>query len=197
MMRHVFIDAVAASHQRVIGGEQNKMVIVAMGVSGSGKSSFGRALAQAIDADFQEGDDLHPPANIAKMHAGVPLDDGDRAPWLARIALWIEGEQSLQRTGVISCSALKRAYRDQLRRAADDVRFVYLHVSRDALQQRLSQRHHFMPAALLDSQLRTLEEPCDEPDVLTVDGTYGIDRIVADVRYWLAQPGQGINPAMP
>jgi carbohydrate kinase (thermoresistant glucokinase family) len=78
------------------------MVIVAIGVSGSGKSSLGQALARAIGADFQEGDDLHPPANIDKLHAGVPLDDTDRAPWLERIAIWIAGEQRLQRTGVVS-----------------------------------------------------------------------------------------------
>lgn len=173
------------------------MVIVVMGVSASGKSSLGQALARAVGADFQEGDDLHPPANIDKLHAGMPLDDTDRAPWLERIAIWIAGEQRLQRTGVVSCSALRRCYREQLRRAAHDVRFVYLRVSRDELQQRLNQRRHFMSVALLDSQLRTLEEPHDESDVLTVEGSHAIDQIVADVRHWLAQPRRGVDTAAP
>ena len=162
------------------------MVIVVMGVSGSGKSSLGEALALALGADFQEGDAFHPPANLDKLHAGIPLDDVDRAPWLARIARWIANEKALQRTGVVSCSALKQRYREQLRAAGDDVRFVYLRVPRDGLRRRLEGRRHFMSPALLDSQLETLEEPRGEPGVLTVDGTHAIEPIVAEVRDWLA-----------
>ena len=162
------------------------MVIVVMGVSGSGKTSVGQALAVALGADFQEGDELHPAANIAKLRAGIPLDDVDRAPWLARLAGWIAAEQHTARAGVVSCSALKRAYRQQLRGAAEGLRFVYLRVPREVLHERVSRRRHFMSASLLDSQLETLEEPRGEPDTLTVDGTHAIDRLVADVRHWLA-----------
>ncbi len=173
------------------------MVIVVMGASGSGKSTLGRALAGAMGMDFQEGDELHPPANIARMHAGVALDDAERAPWLERIAAWIDGERDARRDGVISCSALKRRYRDRLRRAAGDVRFVHLQVPRDELQRRLRQREHFMPANLLDSQLQALEEPLGEPDVLTVAGDHDIARIIADVSRWLAQSPPGAGPAPP
>ncbi|MEO8809150.1 MAG: gluconokinase [Rhodanobacter sp.] len=170
------------------------MIIVVMGVSGSGKSTLGQALAAAIGADFQEGDDLHPPANIAKMRAGLPLDDEDRAPWLERIATWIASERSSQRQGVVACSALKRRYRQRLRQAADGMRFIYLQVSPNALQERLQRRTHFMPAGLLDSQLRTLEDPRNEPDVLLVDGADDLARIVADARRWLTQPLPGVEP---
>lgn len=164
------------------------MIIVVMGAAGSGKSTLGRALAEFIGADFQEGDELHPPANIEKMRAGLPLDDADRAPWLERIALWMAGERDSQRAGVVACSALKRRYRERLRHAVSDVRFIYLRVPREELQQRLRQREHFMPVALLDSQLRTLEEPQDEADVLTVAGTHDIARLIAHASDWLAQP---------
>ena len=160
------------------------MVIVVMGVSGCGKSTIGRALADALGWDFQEGDTLHPQANIDKMSAGVPLEDDDRWPWLDRIAAWIGDEDRNQRQGVVTCSALKRTYRDRLRHASDDVHFVYVQVSRAELERRTHQRLHFMPTSLLDSQLQTLEEPGPE-EALTIHGEHTIEAMIADVcRAW-------------
>jgi gluconokinase len=161
------------------------MAIVLMGVSGSGKSTVGRALADVLGCDFQEGDDLHPQANIDKMSAGIPLNDNDRQPWLQRIERWISDENAQARHGVVTCSALKRSYRDQLRRAGGDVRFVYLRLSRAELGRRMQHRRHFMPAALLDSQLQVLEEPSADEDVLTVSARESVDEIIVQVRQWL------------
>ena len=158
------------------------MVIVVMGVSGSGKTTIGQSMADAFGWDFQEGDALHPQANIDKMSAGIPLDDDDRWPWLDRIAAWIRSENENHRQGVVSCSALKRTYRDRLRRAGDDVRFVYIQVSRDELERRTRQRIHFMPTSLLDSQLQTLEEPAADELALTVCGEGTIEAMIAEVR---------------
>lgn len=161
------------------------MVIVVMGVSGCGKSTIGRSLADALGWDFQEGDALHPPSNIDKMSAGIPLDDNDRWPWLDRIAAWIRDEGEHDRHGAVTCSALKRSYRDHLRRAADGVRFVYIEVSRAELERRVQQRLHFMPASLLDDQLQTLERPSSDEDALTVSGEASITEMIAGVRHWL------------
>lgn len=161
------------------------MVIVVMGVSGCGKSTIGRSLSDALGWDFQEGDALHPQANISKLAAGTPLDDDDRWPWLDRIAAWINDEDTHARQGVVTCSALKRSYRDRLRRAGDGVRFAYIHVSRHELQRRLMQRQHFMPASLLDSQLQTLEEPTDVEGALTVSGEASMDDMIDEVSDWL------------
>lgn len=162
------------------------MIIVVMGVSGSGKSTVGQALAEALGWDFQEGDALHPPANIEKMHAGIPLDDADRAPWLERIAAWIADMKRRRLDGVVSCSALKRSYRDLLRKADADLRFVYLHLSRAELERRLRHREHFMPPSLLDSQLQALEPPSAGEPALTVDGEASLPQIVARACEWLA-----------
>lgn len=140
-------------------------VIVVMGVSGAGKSTIARTLAEELGWDFAEGDDLHPDANVAKMASGQALTDEDRWPWLARVAGWIDDEIGARRHGVITCSALKRAYRDVLRRP--EVMFVFLSVPRRELERRLAGRHgHYMPASLLDSQLAALEPP--EPDEASV-----------------------------
>jgi carbohydrate kinase (thermoresistant glucokinase family) len=129
---------------------------VVMGVSGCGKSSIGALLAQALGARFIDGDDLHPAENIAKMSQGIPLDDTDRAPWLARV-----GETLAAPDTIIACSALKRSYRDIIRaNAGHEVTFLYLHGTRDVLIERMQARPgHFMPASLLDSQLATLQPP--------------------------------------
>jgi len=161
------------------------MVIVVMGVSGSGKSTIGRSLADALGWDFQEGDALHPQANIDKMSAGVPLGDDDRWPWLDRIASWISNEGEHAKHGVVTCSALKRSYRDRLHRAGDGVCFVYIRVSRAELERRTQQRQHFMPPSLLDSQLHTLEEPASDENALTVSGEETIDVMITAVRQWL------------
>jgi gluconokinase len=141
--------------------------LVVMGVSGAGKSTIACALAEQLGWEFAEGDDLHPPANVAKMAAGQPLSDADRGPWLARVAGWIDREIEDGRHGVITCSALKRSYRDVLRRP--EVLFVYLSVPRDELERRMAARRgHYMPLSLLESQLETLEPPGPDEAALTV-----------------------------
>jgi carbohydrate kinase (thermoresistant glucokinase family) len=152
--------------------------IVVMGVTASGKSTLGEALAHALGCPFVEGDLLHPPANIAKMAAGGALTDEDRVPFLESVARSIATRQG---DLVISCSALKRAYRDRLRRADPQLLFVLPLLSRAALEQRLRQRSgHFMPATLLDSQLRDLEPPQPDEGVIQIDGTRSPEQQVAD-----------------
>lgn len=137
------------------------MIAVVMGVSGSGKSTTGAALARALGWPFVEGDDLHPPQNVAKMAAGIPLTDDDRWPWLDRIVDDLRALSKTNRDIVVACSALKQRYRDRLA-SAGDVRFVHLHGDRETIAARLAMRHHrYMPATLLDSQLATLEFPAD------------------------------------
>jgi carbohydrate kinase (thermoresistant glucokinase family) len=139
-----------------------------MGVSGCGKSTIATLLAGRLGWPFAEGDDLHPPENVAKMHTGHPLSDDDRRPWLERIAAWIDDQISAGRSAVVTCSALKRSYRDLLRR--DQVTFVYLRGERDEVSRRLATRQgHFMPATLLDSQFADLEPPGPDERALTVD----------------------------
>lgn len=143
--------------------------IVVMGVSGCGKSTLGRELAGALGVRFVEGDRLHPEGNIAKMRAGVPLDDIDREPFLLNVAAALVVGQT--RGVVVSCSALKRKYRDLIRSRAAGVRFVWPHADRAVLAARLAQRRgHYMPASLLDSQLAALEPPADDEQVIAIDG---------------------------
>jgi gluconokinase len=151
--------------------------IVVMGVSGSGKSTVGAALAQRLRVPFADADDFHPEANIAKMTAGEPLNDDDRYPWLEAIGGWLakRGDSG----GVMSCSALKRMYRDQLRLHCADVEFLHLSGSPEVIGKRQASRPgHFMPASLLESQFRTLEplEPDERGIVIDVD--QNIDSIV-------------------
>jgi carbohydrate kinase (thermoresistant glucokinase family) len=138
---------------------------VVMGVSGCGKSTIGRALADRLDLAFIDGDDLHPASNIEKMRRGEPLDDADRAPWLDRVGARLEPGT------VIACSALKRIYRDRIRRTAGGpVIFVYLRGSRETLAGRMLERKgHFMPYSLLEGQLATLEEPAGDELLATAD----------------------------
>ena len=139
--------------------------VVVMGVSGCGKSSIGAAVARALGARFIDGDDLHPPENIAKMAAGIPLEDADRAPWLARVGEVLTAPQT-----VVACSALKRRYRDQIRAQAADVVFLHLYGSRDVLMRRMAARPgHFMPVSLLDSQLAALEPPTPDERHVALD----------------------------
>jgi gluconokinase len=147
-----------------------------MGVSGSGKSTVGAALAQALGVPFADADDLHPPENIAKMSAGQPLDDDDRFPWLETIGRWLADHDT---GGVMSCSALKRSYRDQLRGHAPEVSFLNLRASFEVIAKRQASRPgHFMPASLLRSQFETLEplEPDERGFVVDVDQS--VDEIV-------------------
>jgi gluconokinase len=156
-----------------------------MGVAGAGKSTVARGLAQELGWDFAEGDDFHPAANVAKMAAGEPLTDIDRLPWLDGIARWIDQEIASGRSGVIACSALKRAYRDALRRP--QVLFVYLSVPRAELDRRVNRRPgHFMPASLLDSQLAALEPPAADEQALTVHADADPKRTVEEIRAQLA-----------
>jgi gluconokinase len=137
------------------------MVVVLMGVTGSGKTTVGRALAQSLGWAFYDADDYHPPANVAKMASGVPLTDNDRWPWLDRIADMLGRVQANGSHAVLACSALKQTYRDRIARAGD-VHFVYLKGDLATIEARLAaRRHKYMPASLLPSQFATLEEPAD------------------------------------
>ncbi len=152
--------------------------LVVMGVSGSGKSTVGAALAQRLRLPFADGDDLHPIANIVKMSQGRPLDDADRAPWLETVGAWLRDRPE---GGVVSCSALKRGYRDAIRARCADASFVLLHGPRAVIERRQATRPgHFMPASLLDSQFAILEPlEADEPG-LEIDVDQQVDAIVED-----------------
>ena len=161
-----------------------RLPLVVMGVSGSGKSTIAAQLAGRLGLPFVDGDDLHPQANVDKMHAGTPLDDEDRWPWLDRVAAALTEATAAKGGVVLACSALRRIYRDRLRAGTGGaVRFAFLDVSFDVIEARLAKRvHHFMPRQLLDSQFRTLERPgSDEADVMTIPSDRPADEIVEDV----------------
>ncbi len=146
------------------------MIVVAMGVCGSGKTSVGKAIATRMNWTFIEGDDLHPPANKAKMAAGVPLTDEDRWPWLDRIADRMRAIDEADGSAVVACSALRQAYRDRLRRSGVDLRFLHLTGDVRLIRQRMKGRSgHFMPAGLLDSQLAILEPARLDEDLFEID----------------------------
>ena len=148
------------------------IVLVLMGVSGCGKSTVAALLAGELDWPFEEGDSLHPHANVEKMAAGHALDDEDRWPWLEKVAEWVEECLDSGRSGIITCSSLKRSYRDIIDRRGHGIEFVYLAGSKELIAERLATRHgHFMPSSLLDSQFETLEEPApDEPSIRVAVG---------------------------
>jgi gluconokinase len=151
-------------------------VLIIMGVAGSGKSTVGRTLADSLAWRFTDADDFHPPANIAKLSAGTALSDADRAPWLAALREHIDANDHI----VLACSALKAAYRTQLIADPGRVKLIYLRGTREQLAARLGSRTgHFAPAALLDSQLRTLEEP---HDVLTLNISASPAELTAAIR---------------
>ncbi|MBS0057686.1 gluconokinase [Yersinia sp. Marseille-Q3913] len=154
--------------------------IIVMGVSGSGKTTVGEAVARQIHAKFIDGDDLHPRANIQKMGSGHPLNDEDRMPWLERLSDAAYSLDHKNETGIIVCSALKRRYRERLREGNQGMVFLYLKGSFDVIMARLKARSgHFMPTDLLKSQFEALEEPgADEPDVICVDIDADIDEVV-------------------
>jgi len=177
------------------GKSQRQHHIVVMGVAGCGKSTIGAALAERLGAEFLDGDSLHPQANIDKMASGTPLNDDDRAPWLAEIGRRFRASNSAL---VIACSALKRDYRDIIRSADPTVVFVHLHGTRELLNARMTSRPgHFMPASLLDSQLATLEPLQDDEAGCAVDVSPPVREVVALslaftndlVRSWEAKNG--------
>lgn len=156
-------------------GPVDRVRIVVMGVAGSGKTTVGIALAERLAVAFVDADSLHPPVNVAKMAAGHPLDDTDRWPWLERVRDALRRDDGV----VIACSALKRRYRDLLREAGG-VRFVFLDLDPSTAHDRAEQRTgHYMGAAMVASQFDALERPTDEPDVVIVDATAPVDRVVA------------------
>jgi gluconokinase len=146
------------------------VVLVFMGVSGCGKTTVAAILAGRLGWRFEEGDGLHPQSNIEKMEAGHPLTDEDRGPWLQKVAEWVEERLDARENGLITCSALKRSYRDVINRRGSGVVFVFLAGSRAAIAARLAARHgHFMPSRLLDSQFADLEEPTPDEPAIWVD----------------------------
>lgn len=146
------------------------VVAVVMGVSGSGKTTVSALLAAALGCQFQEGDDLHSDENVEKMQSGTPLTDEDRLPWLRKIAKEIDNWRARGESGVLTCSALKRSYRDIIVGGRPDVTLVYLKGSYGLIRRRMAARHgHFMPLALLDSQFATLQEPTPDEHPIIVD----------------------------
>ncbi len=156
------------------------MVVIVMGVAGSGKTTIGRRLAAALGWPFHEGDDLHPAANLQKMSAGIPLTDEDRLPWLQELRRLVERVLADGGNAVIACSALKASYREILAGGLEGVRFVHLSGSPELIRRRLAHRAgHFMKAGMLDSQLAALEQPAD---AVTVDISGSPEEIVAAIR---------------
>jgi gluconokinase len=147
------------------------MILVLMGVTGAGKTTVGRLLAEKLGARFADADDYHPAENVAKMRAGVALDDADRAPWLGRLNGLLREAEAKGESLVLACSALKRAYRERLMQGTADLRFVFLDGTKELLASRLAGRTgHYMNPALLDSQLATLERP-DDAIVIWIDAS--------------------------
>ena len=160
------------------------MIVILMGVAGSGKTTIGSRLADRLGWSFFDGDDFHPPENVAKMSSGIALTDSDREPWLQALADLIASLLASNTSAVLACSALKSAYRDRLKNGAgpntDQIRFVYLKVSPAVAHERLRKREgHFMPEELISSQFETLEEP---DDAIIVDATPSPDEIVALIK---------------
>jgi carbohydrate kinase (thermoresistant glucokinase family) len=174
------------------------MRIVVMGVSGCGKSTLGRALADALHQHYVEGDTLHSSANVERMAAGIALTDADRHDWLQAVAGQLGNATASSAGVVVSCSALKRAYRDQLRRSAADTRFVHLHGDPALLAQRMSARQgHYMPTSLLQSQLDTLEPPGDDERPIRLDIAWPLERQLSEALQRLADSTPPTPPSAP
>ena len=161
--------------------------VVMMGVAGCGKSSVGQSVAHALCLPLIEGDDYHPESNLDKMRQGLPLTDADRADWLSALGQALEQHRS---GAVLTCSALKRSYRDILRAAAPGLRFVHLALSQQQALQRVAERGgHFYPPSLVASQFAALEDPAGEPGVLAVDACQPLEQVTQQVVRWLRQAG--------
>jgi gluconokinase len=152
--------------------------LVVMGVSGVGKTTIATGLADALGVEYAEGDEFHPQANIDKMSSGKPLDDEDRWPWLEALARWTAEKHAAGKTTVVTCSALKRSYRDVLREGAERTFFVHLSGSEELIRSRIEGREHFMPASLLRSQFDTLEPLQPDEAGVELDVTMSPDEIV-------------------
>jgi gluconokinase len=158
------------------------LVLILMGVAGSGKSTTAAALSERLGWPFRDADSFHPPANVEKMSRGTPLDDEDRWPWLHAIAAWIDERLAQGEPGIVTCSALKRAYRDILLGGRERVRLVFLKGEKPLIAARMAtRRDHFMPLALLDSQFAALEEPTAEENPLVVSNAATPEAIVAEI----------------
>ena len=166
-----------------------KPLIVVMGVAGSGKTTIASGLAEGLGVPFVEGDSLHPGANVKKMAAGIPLTDDDRWPWLEAIGARMEVERVTGHGVVVSCSALKRVYRDCLRKEVHGkVQFILLDGSRDTISDRMKQRKgHFMPPALLDSQFATLEKPAPDEDAVILDISHTVPALLIEAAMAVAR----------
>jgi gluconokinase len=176
------------------------LLLVVMGVSGCGKSTFSKALGEAFGLVYVDGDDLHSPDSVAKMKAGIALEDADRWPWLDRIAKFLLAgsyPNGAARGKVVACSALKRAYRDRIRQGLPGVRFIFLDGSDELIRSRMALRTgHFMQPDLLASQLRTLERPtADEQDVLTVNTARPVEQLLQEVAAMLQARQPGVSLA--
>jgi gluconokinase len=168
------------------------MIVIVAGVSGSGKTTVGAMLAGRLNWPFADADDFHPAANVEKMHAGIPLTDEDRWPWLQAIAAWMDERIAAGESAVVTCSALKGAYRDVLLGGRPSAWLVFLWVDRDRLARRLATRHgHFFPRQLLDSQLETVELPRPDERAIVLEETdaAGPVETVSKILSWLAEIG--------
>jgi gluconokinase len=174
---------------------RNLSVVVVMGVSGCGKSTIASMLAHRLNWIYEDGDWFHPQSNVRKMHAGEPLTDEDRWPWLHGIAAWIDASRRVGNHGTVACSALKRAYRDILVGERRDVRIVYLKGGRDLIARRMAARDgHFMPPSLLDSQFAALEEPQPDEHPIVVSIVPHPREIVEEI---VKRLGEDANPSPP
>ncbi len=169
----------------------NALHLAVMGVSGCGKSAAGGRIAHLLGLPLIEGDEFHPARNIEKMRRGLPLDDDDRAGWLERLGQELIAQPA---GAVLACSALKRAYRDRLRRAAAGLRFVHLNLSQQQASERVASRGgHFYPPSLVASQFQTLEDPAGEAGVLVVDATLPVEEIAQAAVRWLGRSGSTLR----
>ncbi|HTU05235.1 MAG TPA: gluconokinase [Trebonia sp.] len=158
------------------------MIVIVAGVAGSGKTTIGTQLAEQLGWRFADADSFHSAANVAKMRNGIPLTDKDRAPWLNAIAAWMDAVDAAGQSGVVTCSALRRAYRDELLARHPAARMVFLEVTRDQLVRRLVNRPgHFFPEELLDSQLKALEPPAPDEHILTIQERDDVPHTVAEI----------------
>ncbi|MEU5565195.1 gluconokinase [Micromonospora musae] len=163
--------------------------VVVMGVSGSGKTTVARGISEATGLLFAEADEFHPAENVARMRAGVPLDDAARLPWLRELAGWMAARAVEGRSTVLACSALRRSYRDVLRQGPPTVDFVHLDGAAEVIRDRMARRTgHFMPASLLESQLATLEPAEPDESVLVLDVSLSPEQLVAAALHGLGLP---------